>query len=234
MRYVEENFGDSDLARRFGVKRYPAIFVDDILFATPNDFGFYGRDETESGGRYAPLHSAESHDRFRHDLTRMIGLILQGRTTDARASAHPASETRIATFPEVELLDMDSRPITREDLQGRIVIVEFWATWCPPCRTSLAWLRDLKKRLGDEVTIITLAVQSDPEKVRGVIDATGASFRWAMSTPELARAFGDVSALPTMLLFDRKGGAVDTYLGAPPHLHETVEQVIESLRSPTR
>jgi len=231
---VEENFGDSDLARRFGVTRYPAIFVDDILFATPNDFGFYGRGETDSGGRYAPLYSADSHHRFRDDLTRMLELILQGRTTDARAAARPASETRIPTFPDVELLDLDSHPITLEDRRDRIVIVEFWATWCPPCRTSLAWLRDLKKRLGDEVTIITLAVQSDPERVREVVDATAASFRWAISTPEQARAFGDVSALPTMLLFDREGRAVDTYFGAPPHLHETVEKVIESLRRPSR
>ena len=52
VRFVFENYGDSDLARRFGVTRYPAIFVDDILVATPKDFGFYGKGEGAEGGRY--------------------------------------------------------------------------------------------------------------------------------------------------------------------------------------
>ena len=64
-RFVVENYGESELARRFGVKRYPAIFVDDLLVATPKDFGFYGKGEGEGGGRYAPLKSAASHERLR-------------------------------------------------------------------------------------------------------------------------------------------------------------------------
>ena len=48
-RFVSENYGDSKLARRFGVTHYPAIFVDDVLVATPSDFGFYGKGEKEDG-----------------------------------------------------------------------------------------------------------------------------------------------------------------------------------------
>ena len=50
-----ENYGDSELAKRFGVKRYPAIFVDDVLVATPKDFGWFGTGEGKDEGRYAPL-----------------------------------------------------------------------------------------------------------------------------------------------------------------------------------
>ena len=87
---MSENYGDSKLAKRFGVTRYPAIFVDDVLVATPNDFGFYGKGQKEEGGRYAPLKSAAAHERFRGDLKRMIGLLLEGRTDAARAQAAPA------------------------------------------------------------------------------------------------------------------------------------------------
>ena len=45
-----ENYGESELAKRFGVTRYPAIFVDDVLVATPKDFGFYGKGEGEESG----------------------------------------------------------------------------------------------------------------------------------------------------------------------------------------
>jgi len=57
-RFVVENYGDSRLAKRFGVTRYPAVFVGDVLMATPKDFGFYGRGEGGAGGRYAPFPGA--------------------------------------------------------------------------------------------------------------------------------------------------------------------------------
>ena len=74
-----ENYGDSQLAKRFGVKRYPAIFVDDVLVATPKDFGWFGKGEGKDEGRYAPLKSAASHERFRSDLARMLRLVARGR-----------------------------------------------------------------------------------------------------------------------------------------------------------
>ena len=60
-----ENYGDSPLAKRFGVTRYPAIFVDDVLVAKPKDFGFYGKGEGAGDGRYTPLKSAQAHQRLR-------------------------------------------------------------------------------------------------------------------------------------------------------------------------
>ncbi len=92
-RFVAENFGESKLAKQNGVTRYPAIFVNDVLVATPKDFGFFGRGEGEESGRYAPLKSAASHERFRADLSRMITLLLAGRGGEARA-AGPALERR--------------------------------------------------------------------------------------------------------------------------------------------
>ncbi len=93
-RFVVENYGESALARRFGVTRYPAIFVGDVLVATPKDFGFYGRGEGAGDGRYTPLRSAASHERFRADLSRMIELVLAGRKAEARRHAALAANMR--------------------------------------------------------------------------------------------------------------------------------------------
>ncbi len=228
-RFVEENYGDSELAKRFGVTRYPAIFVDDVLVATPNDFGFYGKGESESGGRYAPLQTPESHARFRGDLSRTIGLILEGRQEEARREARPAADARITDLPDFSLTDLEGVPITREELRGRVVIVDFWAPWCPPCRTTLRWLGGLKRQYGDRLVVLALAVQSDPGKVRAFVGGLGQDLRWAMGTPEAARSFGDVSALPTLLLFDREGRSTATFFGAPPTLHADAEAKIASL-----
>lgn len=81
MVFVNENFGSSKLAERFGITRYPVVFVDDILFARPRDFGFPG--PGEANGRYAPWEEAQSQERFKSDLGRTIDLVLAGKKDEA-------------------------------------------------------------------------------------------------------------------------------------------------------
>lgn len=225
-RFVVENYGASALARRFGVTRYPALFVDDVLVATPKDFGFFGSGEGERSGRYAPLRSAESHERLRRDLTRMVDLLAAGRGEEARAVAAPRRDGDIKAFPDVTIERLDGRALARRGLAGRVVVVEFWATWCPPCRGTLAWLGELRKRYGDRLTVIALAVESDAAGVREVAASHAPSIDWAMATPAIARAFGDIGAVPTLFVFDATGATAGVYFGAPPTLHRDVEAAL--------
>ena len=209
--------------------RYPAIFVDDVLVATPNDFGFYGKGQKEEGGRYAPLKSAAAHERFRGDLKRMIGLLLAGRTDAARAQAAPAKTGEIAAFPAVTLQTLDGKRVTRADLAGKVVLVEFWATWCPPCRGTLGWLGEVKKRYGDRIVVLAIAVESEEPAVRKLTKSLDLPLAWAMGSPEVARAFGDISAVPTLFLFDRTGRTAGAFYGAPPELDPQAEARVAAL-----
>ena len=225
-----ENYGDSALAKRFGVTRYPVIFVDDVLVATPKDFGFYGKGEGQGEGRYAPIKAAAGQERFRQDLTRVVDLLRAGRRDDAAAAVRrDRATTEGPVLPAFSLADLEGRPVARDDLAGRPVLVEFWATWCPPCRGTLGWLGDLKRRHGDRLAVLALAIESDEADVRRVAGQVHAPLRWAMGSPELVRAFGDVSAMPTLLLFDGTGRLRGSFLGAPPGLHAEVEAAVEPL-----
>ena len=228
-RFVSENYGDSELAKRFGVTRYPAIFVDDVLVATPNDFGFYGKDEKGEGGRYAPLKSAAAHDRLRGDLTRMIELLLAGRKADARAVASPAKSAGASVYPAIALTDLDGRTIRPEDLKGRVVLVELWATWCPPCRSTLGWLGSLKQRFGDRLAVVAISVESPEDKIRKLVTDLNLPLTWVIGKPDVIRAFGDVSAVPTLLVFDESGKAAGAFFGAPPTLHTDAETKLAAL-----
>jgi cytochrome c biogenesis protein CcmG/thiol:disulfide interchange protein DsbE len=227
-RFVSENYGDSELAKRFGVTRYPAIFVDDVLVATPRDFGFFGKGEKEGDGRYTPLKSAASHERFRADLARMIDLILSGRKETAQSES-PQAVAEIHALPDVPMVSFDGRTRGRADLQGRVVLVEFWATWCPPCRSTLAWLAELKKKHGDRLEIVALAVESDEAEVRKIAADISPDLAWGMATPEIGRGFGDVTSVPTMFLFGPDGATAATFYGAPPTLHADAEARIAAL-----
>jgi thiol-disulfide isomerase/thioredoxin len=218
---MAENYGDSELAKRHGLTHYPAIFVDDVLVATPADFGFYGKGEGSGKGRYTPLRSAASHERFRADLDRMIRLILAGRSEEARASAAPAAD--------VAFTDLDGRRLARADLAGRAVVVEMWATWCPPCRSTLGWLANLKARHGDRLAIVTVAVDSDAADVRKIRDGLGAAFVWTMADGDVVRALGDVTSVPTLFLFGPDGKTGGVFYGAPPTLHADAEAALGRL-----
>ena len=226
VRFVSENYGESALAKRFGVTFYPAIFVDDVLVATPKDFFNMN---PAAKGRYIPFKTAESHERFRSDLARMTDLVLAGKKEEARALASPGKFEAAPRLPSISLTDLDGRRLPETALAGRVVLVEFWATWCPPCRATLGWLGSLKERYGDRLAVVAVSVESDPSDVRKRVRELGLPLTWALGTPEVLSAFGDIPAVPVLFLFDRAGASAGTYFGAPPDLHERAEANIASL-----
>ena len=202
---MSENFGTSKLAERFGVKGYPAVFVDDVLVACPRDFGYFR--EVQGLGRYAPWQNADNQAKFKADISHMIDLILAGRKDLVRpeSAATSAALKEIAALPKFKLNDLSGRAVEAEQLSGRVVLVEFWATWCPPCRSTLAWLGDLKRKYGENVAILALAVESREDQIRSVSSSLGPDLRIAITDASTAEAFGNITSVPTMFLFDRSG-----------------------------
>lgn len=225
--FVSENFGESSLARKFGVTRYPAVFVDDVLVARPIDFGFFATGET--AGRYTPFRDPKSHAKFQADLVRMIDLVLAGKKEELRNERRGEVPAELAAMPAVSTTSLQGLPLRLDDLKGKVVLVEFWATWCPPCGSTLQWLGELKKRHGDRIEVLALAVESPEEQVRGVVAKMSPDVKWALGTPRIAESFGDVSAVPTLFVFDQSGKTVRITYGAPPDLHPTIEKLVADL-----
>lgn len=219
-RFVVEDYGASPLADRFGVDKYPAVFVDDALIARPEDFYEWGG---PGAGRYLPWKDPGQRKEFQQDLSRMIDIRLAGGTLRS-AAITPARER---TLPAMALVDLKGERFTREDLRGKPVLVEFWATWCPPCITTMDWMGKLDPQ---RVQVVAVAVESKREDVDRVLAEHRAPGRVVMATPELIESFGGVPAVPTMLLADGQGKVVKAFYGAPPDLHRQIAKELDGIK----
>lgn len=232
VRFVVENYGSSELARRFGLAGYPVVFVDDVLVAKPKDFGFFGKGQGSGAGRYSPWKEPRSHELFRTDLKKMVEFALAGNRQAIQKSVEEGEANQspeVLSLPKIMVTDLAGRTVSGEELAGRVVLVEFWATWCPPCRGTLGWLGKLKERYGDRLVVLALALESDEEEVRKVAKNLNLPLRWAIGNGDLARSFGDIYGFPTLFLFDSSGKRVSVYYGAPPDLHPKAEKALELL-----
>jgi peroxiredoxin len=100
------------------------------------------------------------------------------------------------------------------DVRGKVVILTFWATWCPPCRTDLTLLEDLHRRLGaQQLAVIAVNVQEPSAVVRKYIEALSLTFTVLVDPRgEIQRSYG-VIGLPTTFLIARDGRAVARAIG---------------------
>lgn len=224
VKFVSENWGESALAERYGIAKYPVVFVDDILIAQPNDFGWYG-----AKGKYTPWRDPVNHQKFQKDLSRMIDLVLSGRKNLAGKTATRVEDAAPTVLPQFTALDLAGKQLDSAQLLGKVTIVEFWATWCAPCRSTLAWFGEIKQRYGEQVNIVAAAVESEEPDIRKFAETLNPSIRIVPASPQLVTLFGDISSVPTMYVFDRNGKVVKIFFGVPKDLHESAGKVLDAL-----
>jgi cytochrome c biogenesis protein CcmG, thiol:disulfide interchange protein DsbE len=116
--------------------------------------------------------------------------------------------------PGFQLNDLDGKPVSLAAAKGKIVILNFWATWCGPCRAEVPDLVELQKRYADKLEIIALATdEDDPDEVRRFVLQSGINYRVAMTSEEVLRNYGGIAALPTSFVIDPQGRIVQKHVG---------------------
>jgi thiol-disulfide isomerase/thioredoxin len=138
--------------------------------------------------------------------------------SDLRTAPASATSVRLlkerAEIPALNGVDLDGRPISTAALRGKVVIVNFWATWCPPCREEIPDLVKLQARYRDHLQIIGIAQDSGSiADVKRFAADHGMNYPTILSTPDIEKLFPPVSALPTSFFLDRDGRLAQKHVG---------------------
>jgi cytochrome c biogenesis protein CcmG, thiol:disulfide interchange protein DsbE len=132
--------------------------------------------------------------------------------------------------PQVTFDMLDGRPVALSSLKGQVVLVNFWATWCPPCRAEMPGIESVyeaKHAAGFTVVGVSLD-QKAPPAVAAFLHTHHIAYPVAMATAENVAAFGEVNSLPTSYLIDRQGRVRYTVQGmfAGPALRAAVDRLL--------
>jgi peroxiredoxin len=118
-----------------------------------------------------------------------------------------------AKAPDFELKTLAGDTVKLSDLKGKKVMLNFWATWCPPCKAEMPAMEEFHKEAGDDVVI--LAVNIDPHlDVKAFVDENGITFPIPLDAEDKVNETYQVLSIPTTYFIDTKGNIGNKYIGA--------------------
>ena len=117
--------------------------------------------------------------------------------------------------PDFALMSLDGSKVKLSDYRGKAVLLNFWATWCSPCRVEMPWFEDLQKQYGkDGLVVLGIAMDdSEPAKIAQFASELGVNYPVLLGTDQVSDDYGSVQYLPTTFYIGRDGVIVDKLTG---------------------
>ena len=117
--------------------------------------------------------------------------------------------------PDFTLFDLAGNQVTLSALRGQVVLLNFWGTTCPACRTEMLQLQQTHENLGRQIVILALSLDPERAPVEAFVATRGITFTVLLDhRAEVAQAYG-VRAIPTLVLIDRQGNIRYRHEGYP-------------------
>ncbi|MGA9885220.1 MAG: redoxin domain-containing protein [Candidatus Acidiferrales bacterium] len=142
----------------------------------------------------------------------------------ADADANDSGDADVIRFasnaqpmPPFLVNDLDGQLVSTAQLRGKVVIVNFWATWCPPCQEEIPEMMELEKEFQGKLQIIGVSMDDGPpEGVKEFSDKIGMNYPIVMGSDALSEEYGGIPALPTSFVVDPEGRVVQKHVGLYP------------------
>lgn len=120
--------------------------------------------------------------------------------------------------PDFTLKSVDGKMIKLSDYKGKVIIIDFWATWCPPCRKGIPDLISIQNDYKKDVIIIGISLDGEKtlKDVPGFVKNYGINYPIVYGDEKVVAAYGGIDGIPTAFVVDKNGNVVDKHVGLVP------------------
>lgn len=120
--------------------------------------------------------------------------------------------------PDFALKSIEGKTVKLSDYKGKVVIIDFWATWCPPCRKGIPDLISIQKDFKDDLVIIGISLDGEKtiKDVPGFVKSYGINYPIVYGDEKVVAAYGGIEGIPTAFIVDKEGNVVDQHVGLVP------------------
>ncbi|MFL6306271.1 MAG: TlpA disulfide reductase family protein [Candidatus Sulfotelmatobacter sp.] len=138
--------------------------------------------------------------------------------------------------PDLKAKDLDGKEISLDAYKGKVVLLNFWATWCGPCRAEIPSLIRMQEAYKDRLQIIGMDVDDDnEERLRAFVKNQGINYPVAMTSDAVRLAYGGIAALPTVFVINRDSKVVQKHVGLfNPALYEIETRALLDMPVPAK
>ena len=137
------------------------------------------------------------------------------------------------TAPEFELKDVSGKVVRLADYKGKVVLLDFWATWCGPCGIEIPWFVDFQRRYKDRgFEVLGVSMDDDGWKsVRPYVASHKINYRVMIGSEVVSQQFGEIDSLPTSFVLDREGRIASNHVGLVDKM-DYQNEIVKLLQDP--
>lgn len=165
-----------------------------------------------------------------------IGLISCAKTSEPEGSAKLKAEHTRNEAADFALEDANGQTLKLSDLRGKVVLLNFWATWCGPCKIEIPWFVEMEREFKDQgFAVLGVSMDEDGWKaVKPFMQDMKVNYRMVLGTEEMAQLYGGVEALPTSFILDRNGKVASVHMGVVSRkvFEEEIRVLLEGKATP--
>jgi thiol-disulfide isomerase/thioredoxin len=147
----------------------------------------------------------------------LAGALMLGacNSSSERVNAAVKTEKDRKMAPSFSLKDQDGKTVTLADYKGKVVLLNFWATWCGPCKIEIPWFIEFEQKYRDQgFAVLGVAMDEEGwEAVKPYLKEKNVTYRTLLGSDSVAQLYGGVDSLPTTFLVDRTGKIASAHVG---------------------
>lgn len=164
----------------------------------------------------------------------LAGVLLLTACSNASVKAAMKPENERKPAPDFALKDSTGRTVHLSDYKGKVVLLDFWATWCGPCKIEIPWFIEFEQQLKDRgFSVLGVSMDEDGwSAVKPYIEDLKVNYRILLGNDEVGELYGGVQSLPTTFLIDRQGKIASVHIGLDRGKEDFRNDIVQLLEAP--